>query len=118
MERILVLEDDPDILEAVGLILNGEGYQTILLNNGRNIFKEIEASHPDLIILDVMLSGMDGRVICNDIQARGLRIPVIIVSATEKADALTAFNCKPNDFIEKPFEISTLLRTVKAALAA
>lgn len=118
--KILVVDDDLDILEIIGLILESEGYEVELMSNGQEIFEHITQFSPDLIILDVMLGNMDGREICNNIKnTRGtLHIPIIMISATHNMAESLRKNCQPDDFLEKPFDIVSLINKVELKLTA
>ncbi len=118
--KILIVDDDLDILEVIGLILESEGYEVELVSNGQQIFDHISQFNPDLIILDVMLGDMDGREICRNIKnSEGtLHIPIIMISATHNMAESIKKSCKPDDFIEKPFDIVNLITKVELKLSA
>lgn len=118
--KILVVDDDLDILEVIGVILEGEGFQVELMESGKNIYQHIANFNPNLIILDVMLGNMDGREICNKIKntKETQDIPVIMISATHSFDQFTKKNCKPDDFLEKPFDIVNLIHKVEVKVSA
>jgi DNA-binding response OmpR family regulator len=118
--KILVVDDDLDILEVVGIILEGEGFQVELMENGKNIYERIASFNPNLIILDVMLGNMDGREICNSIKStkETQDIPVIMISATHNLDQFIKKNCNPDDFLEKPFDFVNLIHKVELKLIA
>lgn len=118
--KILVVDDDLDILEIIGLILEGEGFQVECMADGKNIFERIANFNPNLIILDVMLGNMDGREICNNIKnnEKTQHIPVIMISATHNLDQFIKKNCRPDDFIEKPFDVVNLIHKVEVKLSA
>ncbi|MES3017039.1 MAG: response regulator [Bacteroidota bacterium] len=118
--KILIVDDDLDILEVIGLILESEGYEVELVSNGQQIFDHISQFNPDLIILDVMLGDMDGREICRNIKnsEETLHIPIIMISATHNMADSIKKSCKPDDFIEKPFDIVNLITKVELKLSA
>lgn len=118
--KILIVDDDRDILEVMGLIMESEGYEVDLMSSGQEIFEHISSFHPDLIILDVMLGGMDGREICKSIKDTKdtFHIPIIMMSASHNiADSVEKF-CKPDEFVAKPFDIVNLINTVELKLSA
>ena len=83
IKRILVLDDDPDLLEIMNFLLSESGYDTLALASGEFITENIAVFHPDLILMDVMLAGLDGRVLCQAIKANILNtMPVILISGT------------------------------------
>ena len=119
-KRILAVDDDLAILEVLKEILEYYGYDVNTLSTGTTIFNKIDEFHPDLILLDIMLAGMDGREICKNLkQGTDTRlIPVILISATHDVkQSINNFGA-PDDYLPKPFDISNLLNKVKHQLAA
>jgi DNA-binding response OmpR family regulator len=120
MQRILAVDDDRDILDILQLILEDSGYEVDTLADGHFLFEKIRETHPDLIILDVMLGSMDGRELCRTMKANleTHKIPVIMLSASHNISGDLMKNGNPDDFIAKPFDIDELLQTVGKRLAA
>lgn len=116
--KILVLDDDPDILDIISYILREKGYQVVTLDEGKDIFQTIQNFNPDLVLMDVMLGNMDGRLICRDIKntAETKSLPVILVSASHNLALTLRQEGAPNDFIAKPFDIDFLVQKVEANL--
>jgi two-component system response regulator VicR len=114
-KRILVIDDDEDILSILDIIFVEEGYEPVLLSKGTTA-KEIRLLHPDLILLDVRIAGFDktGDQICTEIRSelQLANIPVLLFSAEEGIDTL-AIGCGANGYVNKPFDISGLLSKVK-----
>ncbi len=117
--KILVLDDDPDILEIISYILVGQGYQVATLADGEDIFATIQCFHPDLVLMDVMLGKMDGRLICRAIKSKieTEKLPVILISASHDLAQSLHQAGAPNDFIAKPFNIDHLIRKVALNLS-
>jgi DNA-binding response OmpR family regulator len=120
MKKIVVLDDDEAILAAIKYTLESEGHVVIpLTRNGRGLLNQIKKGPPDLIILDVLLSGQDGRDICKKLKSekttRG--IPVIMISAHPDAEE-SARKAGADDFLEKPFDIDDLLSAVARSFRA
>lgn len=117
MSRILVVDDDIDILSVMEVLLSMKGFDVEVTAKGENTFPKINSFKPDLILLDVLISGHDGRVICkqlkNDETTR--HIPVIMFSAHPGA-AATIADYGADDFIAKPFDVAHLIRKVNAQL--
>jgi DNA-binding response OmpR family regulator len=116
-KRILVVDDDVDILEFVQPYLNEEGYYVQTSPSGL-IFQHVQRDLPDLILLDVLLNGKDGRVLCRQLKANELtkHIPVILFSAhIRREDALK--ESRADDFIGKPFDLRDLLEVVNKYLS-
>ncbi|TWI95525.1 response regulator receiver domain-containing protein [Mucilaginibacter frigoritolerans] len=118
MKKILVLDDDKDHLRIVSFILTDFGYEVRTLLHGETIFEEIADFKPDLILMDVMLAGMDGRVICRSIKENPLLnyLPVILISITHDLAESMHLQGAPNDYISKPLDIDRLLSSVKKQL--
>lgn len=119
-KKIMVIDDNPDILEVVSYLLADQGYQVATLNSGEAVFQEIRGFRPDLVLMDVMLGGMDGRGICTHIKQmeETKALPVILISASHDLAAALDQQGAPDDFIAKPFDIDVLLRKVELQLAA
>ncbi len=114
MHRILVVDDDQSILDAMEITLNLEGYDVESTTKGEETFSKIESFKPDLIFMDVCLSGMDGREIFKKIkeQDETRHIPVIIFSANKSMKDVFK-ESGANDFIGKPFNMDELYDKVK-----
>jgi CheY-like chemotaxis protein len=111
-KKILVADDDPAILEVITLILEDEGYAVTTSANGETVEK-VQGELPDLILLDIWMSGMDGRDICKRLKAKPKtkHIPIVMISANKDAKAI-ALDAGANDFLAKPFEMTKLLAIV------
>ncbi|KQN38768.1 response regulator [Pedobacter sp. MC2016-05] len=119
MKRILVVDDDPDILEVFQMALETEHYSVYPLLSPRFIFKTIKEFMPDLIILDIMLNGMDGRAVFKELRLNPEteNIPVIMASARYDENYIVSQKLNPDDYLVKPFNISDLLRKVNKLIA-
>lgn len=117
MSKILVIDDDVDILSVMEILLSMKGFDVEVTAKGENTFSKIDTFQPDLILLDVLISGYDGRVICKELKANAetKHIPVIMFSAHPGA-AATISDYGANDFISKPFDVNNLLRKVHTHL--
>ena len=115
-KKITVADDDPGILDAVGMMLEMEGYDVNTTLNGNTVLTQTIL--PDVYILDIWMSGSDGRELCKKLKSetRTKDIPVILISASNdlKRSAETA---GADDFLAKPFEIDALLHKIETALA-
>ncbi len=115
MKRILVIDDDVSILEALNMMLQDAGYDTeTSTKNGEYVERSLKRQLPDLIVLDILLSGHDGRTICKKLKSQDAtkKIPIILISAHPDAQK-TAFEAGADDFLEKPFNIDDLLAKVE-----
>ncbi|OLB32163.1 MAG: response regulator [Chloroflexi bacterium] len=112
-KKILVVDDEPDILEFLQVILEEEGYLVATTEKGEYVEKLHAGGLPDLILLDVLLSGKDGREIVKQLksQEETKSIPIIMFSAHPSAEK-TAREAGADDFVAKPFHIDFLLAVV------
>src|SRR5437588_11864406 len=117
-KRILVVDDEPDILEFLQVLLEEEGYAVVTSLKGEYLEQLHNGGLPDLILVDVLLSGKDGREIVKHLksQEETKHIPVIMFSAHPSAEA-TARACGAEDFVAKPFDIAVLLERVEQYLS-
>ncbi|MCG8454297.1 MAG: response regulator [Spirochaetales bacterium] len=118
-EKLLIVEDEADIRELVSFNLEMSGYEVIKAADGEAGLDIARSHHPDLILLDLMLPGMDGLQVCRqlkaDQQTRG--IPVLMLTArAEEDDQVIGFDSGADDYITKPFSPRVLVARVKAAL--
>lgn len=112
-KRILVVDDEPDILEFLQVILEEEGYTVVTSDKGEYLEQLHNGGLPHLILLDVLLSGKDGREIVKYLktQQETRHIPVIMISAHPSAEE-TARQAGADDFLAKPFNIDVLLEKI------
>lgn len=118
MKRILIVEDDPDILEIFQTVFESKRYKVFPLMTGRPVFKIIDEFKPDLILMDIRLDGMDGRAIFREIRTRPQtrHIPVLLTSGGFKEDYIMRENFTNADYLEKPFDIDVLLQKADGLL--
>jgi two-component system phosphate regulon response regulator PhoB len=118
-ESILVVDDEEDILELVRFNLAREGYPIICTTSGEETLKIARAEHPDLIVLDLMLPGIDGldvaKTLKNDPKTRDIAI-VMLTAKGEESDIVTGLELGADDYIAKPFSPRILVARVKAVL--
>ena len=117
-KRILVIDDDEDILTILKIIFEDEGYEVISLNTGTTA-EEVQIMHPDLILLDVRIIGFNktGDQICNEIKSRAstMYIPVILLSAEINVPQL-AEESRADGYMRKPFDVKELVDQVNQIL--
>lgn len=116
--RILVVDDSPDNLFLVQSILAEEGYESILVENGREAIAYIEKSPPHLVLLDVMMPGMDGLEVTRTIRKNSALpyIPILLITAYDGASVVKGLDSGADDFIRKPVEVDELLARVRSLL--
>lgn len=117
MSKILVVDDDVDILSVMKILLTMKGFEVDVISKGENALPRTQSFKPDLIILDVLISGHDGRTICKQLKSNKetSHIPVIMFSAHPGASA-TITDYGANDFIAKPFDVNSLMKKINAQL--
>ena len=118
MIKILLLEDEEDILELLEYTLQKEGYETIgFLNVNNNVRKVLNEEQIDLILMDRNLPGIEGTSFINEIKQQGFSNPVIYVTAKDKdEDIISGFDNHADDYITKPFNIKELCARIKAVI--
>jgi two-component system, OmpR family, response regulator MtrA len=113
---IMLVEDDPGVAQTLTDALESSGYRVWLAETGVDARTLLEQTHPDLIILDLMLPDVDGLVLCSGLKAIA-DVPIVICSATpQKRDAILGLKLGADDFIAKPFDIYELEARVEAVL--
>ena len=120
MRKIIVVDDNEDILEIIKLILEGYDYEVATLADGGLLFNSIREFKPDLILLDIMLGNMDGRELCHAIRSNDdtRDIPIIFVSASHSVSDRFMTVDSNIDFLAKPFDINELVDKVAMSLSA
>jgi two-component system, OmpR family, alkaline phosphatase synthesis response regulator PhoP len=117
MSRILVVEDNADLAAGIEYNLSLEGYDVRIAEDGRAAIVAANEWEPDLILLDLMLPGVDGYHVLQQVRAKGSRVPVIILSARgEESDKVRGFRLDADQYVTKPFGILELLERVAALL--
>ena len=116
MKRVLVVEDEHAIAEAVRVRLASEGYEVDAVFDGPSALDAVASNRPDLVILDLMLPGMDGLEVCREIQ-KNAWIPVLMLTArTEEADKVAGLAVGADDYLTKPFSMRELVARVRAII--
>lgn len=117
--KILLIEDEGDIASLIQLQAELEGYKIIIESDGLNGFIAVEREHPDVIVLDIMLPGMNGLDVCRKIRKNPdlNNIPIVIISAkTEELDVVLGLELGADDYVAKPFSLKVLFSRIKAVL--
>jgi DNA-binding response OmpR family regulator len=116
VKRILVVEDDPTILAAIATRLRAEEFLVETAADGPSAVETASATHPDLVVLDVMLPGFDGLEVCRRIQAEQ-PIPVLMLTArSDETDLLVGLGVGADDYLTKPFSMRELVARVRVLL--
>jgi len=119
-KKILIVDDNTLMIEVMTYILINNGYEVSATTTGTDVFEHIKNDHPDLIILDAILPGINGREICQLIKLNKTtrNLPVIMCSGDESIDESLKQKGAPDDVLHKPFDISCLIEKVEYQLAA
>lgn len=116
-DKILIIEDDPTMQEALRDNFEFSGYTVQVASDGRTGLKAVLAHQPDLILLDIMLPGINGFDLCRRIRSEGRAIPIIMLTAkSQESDVVLGLNLGADDYVTKPFSIDVLLARVGACL--
>ena len=116
MPKILVVDDEPNIIELAKLYLERDGYKVEGVGNGQDALLRQSAMNPDLIILDLMLPDIDGFEVCRQIRAKS-DVPILMLTARkEDVDKIVGLELGADDYITKPFNPREMVARVKAIL--
>ena len=116
MSKILIVDDDKNLLEVIKYNLANDGYSIVLAENGTQAVEIARQEKPDLIILDVMLPGIDGFEVCR-ILRKEMSVPILMLSAkTDEIDKVVGLELGADDYITKPFSVRELMARVRATL--
>jgi two-component system alkaline phosphatase synthesis response regulator PhoP len=117
--HILVVDDEPDLLELVHYTLTRASYQVVCVKSGEEAMAQVRSQPPDLVVLDVLLPGLDGLEICRLLKQdpRTASLPIIMLTArSEEADIVAGLELGADDYLTKPFSPRVLMARVKAVL--
>ena len=116
-KKILIVEDEQNIVDILSFNLGREGYDTVEAYDGPTGLKLALEENPDLILLDLMLPGMDGFDVCRQIRQAGQATPILMLTAREEeADKVLGLELGADDYITKPFDAKEVLARIKAVL--
>jgi DNA-binding response OmpR family regulator len=116
-EKILIIEDEEDLVKGLRLNLKDEGYQVAWASDGEQGLLQVFKEKPDLILLDIMLPKKDGLEICRELREKKITIPIIMLTAKgEEIDKVVGLEIGADDYITKPFSVRELLARIKAHL--
>jgi two-component system alkaline phosphatase synthesis response regulator PhoP len=118
-EKILIVDDEKDIVKMLDYNLKKEGFRTVLAYDGEEALDLASREHPDLIVLDLMLPGIDGLEVCKTLkkESKTAFIPVIMLTAKkQEADKIVGLELGADDYVTKPFSPRELIARIKAVL--
>lgn len=115
-EKVLVVDDDPAISEMLTIVLQGEGFDTVVVGDGPQAVEAAERENPDLILLDLMLPGMSGIDVCRAVREFST-VPIVMLTAkTDTVDVVLGLETGADDYVPKPFKPKELVARVRARL--
>ncbi|MEZ5987672.1 MAG: response regulator transcription factor [Planctomycetota bacterium] len=116
-DLILVVDDERELAEGLRFNLEHEGFKTIVANDGEQALARYDESRPDLVLLDVMMPGLNGYKVLEQLREKGERVPVILLTAkSQQADKVTGLDVGADDYVTKPFGLEELLARIRAVL--
>lgn len=125
--KILVVDDDPDIRDVLEALLEGEGFEVLMANDGEQALEAIKKENPDLMILDLLMPVMDGFAVCKQLQdprwSKWKDMPVLILTSVREEvsqrryELETGLSLNVDDYVEKPIDPDVALDRVKKLLA-
>jgi CheY-like chemotaxis protein len=110
---VLVVDDDPDILQTLALCLSTEGYRVVMASNGQEALKLLEHEKPACILLDLMMPVMDGWQFVAELDTRGWRKSPLLILSADRSVQGHATNLRADAFLAKPFDLDELLGKVQ-----
>jgi two-component system alkaline phosphatase synthesis response regulator PhoP len=124
-KKILIVDDEPDLVEAVAIILESKGYAVAKAYGGVEGLKKVRTENPDLIVLDVMMPDKDGYAVCKELKAdaKYRSIPILLLTAvvsnilTSRYTQEMGMETEADDFVDKPVEPQELIKRVERLLS-
>lgn len=118
IKKVMIADDDPGIVDSLSMMLEFEGYEVSSTLNGASLL-EMDSNLPDLLLLDIWMSGVDGRDICKQLkqQPHTSRLPILMISASKDIQR-SAIDAGADDFLAKPFEMDELLQKIQQNISS
>jgi two-component system OmpR family response regulator len=115
--RVLVVDDEDNVVHLVSSALRFDGYETVIAGNGHQALAAVAEYDPDLVVLDVMMPGLDGHAVLRQLRDAGSTVPVIFLTARDTpGDRVAGLRSGADDYVVKPFSVEELLARVNAVL--
>jgi len=115
--RVLIVDDDAELAEMLGIVLRAEGFESFFAADGEAALLAFRKNQPDVILLDLGLPGMDGVEVCRQMRDESARVPILMVTARGEAGAIVGgLEAGADDYILKPFPIRVLIARIRAHL--
>ena len=116
MTRVLIVEDESSLSEPLAYLLEREGYETTIVDDGARAVAEFDANGADLILLDLMLPGMPGTEVCRQVRQRS-QVPIIMLTAKDsEVDIVVGLELGADDYVTKPYSTRELLARIRAVM--
>ena len=116
MTNLLIIDDEPVIVESLAYSLRRENYEVSIAENGTDALELFDKTHPDLVVLDIMLPGMDGLEVCRRLRSRST-VPIIMLTArSDEVDKILGLEIGADDYLPKPFSFRELLARIRSLL--
>ena len=117
MKKILIIEDEEDMVEGLRFNLEARDYTVVAVTDGESGLKKAAGELPDLVILDLMLPGLNGYEVCKKLKASNPELPIVMLTAkSQESDIVTGLDLGADDYITKPFSILEVLARINALL--
>lgn len=117
MQTILVIDDDDNLRDTIGLMLEREGFRPLLVADGEAGLRQAELQSPALILVDLRMPGMSGMEVCKHLRANKMNVPIIVLSAVgDEVDKVLLLEIGADDYVVKPFGARELLARIRAVL--
>jgi DNA-binding response OmpR family regulator len=115
--RVLIVDDEPDVLLTLRIVLEAEGFTVLLAGDGETALHRIDDEHPDLVVLDIMMPVLDGWFVLAELGGRSRRPRVVVCSAkTSPVDKSRAASLGADAYVTKPFDADDLVEHIRATL--
>lgn len=115
--RLLVVDDDPPIADLVATVARYEGWEAVTANSGEEALHRAAAFHPDIVVLDLMLPGLDGFAVLDRLRQSGTMVPVVFLTARDGvADRVAGLTRGGDDYLVKPFAVEELMARLRTVL--
>ena len=116
-QRVLVVDDEPSIVDAVATSLRYEGFEVDEAASGRDALASAQAKAPDMIVLDIMLPDLDGLEVTRRLRADGIRVPILFLTARDALeDKVAGLTIGGDDYVTKPFSLAEIVARIHAIL--
>ena len=116
-QQVLVVDDEPDVRRSLARALTLEGYRVDVASDGREALMKLAGSHPQAIILDVLMPHVDGLDVCRRLRSAGDRTPILLLTARDAvSDRVAGLDAGADDYVPKPFALEELLARLRALL--